>query len=163
MTHRLMRFFPVLTFLFCALTLAAQSPDANWDILKGLSSGAEIRVIRTPSGSVSGAFRSATADSLVIATSKGEESVARTQIARVSVKKQGHRGRHTLIGLGIGASAGLIIGAVTDARSGCSGQGFCLDFLPNGGKEIFTPLGGIVGAIIGALMPSGGWRDIYVR
>jgi hypothetical protein len=36
-----------------------------------------------------------------------------------------------------------------------------LNFFPNGGKAVLTPLGAIIGAVVGVAIPSGGWHDIY--
>jgi len=32
---------------------------------------------------------------------------------------------------------------------------------PNLGKEVLTPLGALAGAVVGALIPTGGWHDVY--
>src|ERR1022692_1130371 len=73
------------------------------------------------------------------------------------VKRKGHRGRNALIGAAIGAGGGLAIGAAVDRHD--SGKG--LNFFPNGGKAVLTPLGAIIGAVVGVAIPSGGWHDIY--
>jgi hypothetical protein len=60
-----------------------------------------------------------------------------------------------LIGLGIGAGVGFGVGAgASTCRELCIGG----KRLP---EEVFTPLGAILGGIIGALIPSGGWREVY--
>jgi hypothetical protein len=63
------------------------------------------------------------------------------------VKGKGHRGRNALIGLGIGAGAGLAIGAGEDSKSNQLG--------PRCGKDVLTPLGGIIGAGMSAIIPRG--------
>jgi hypothetical protein len=73
------------------------------------------------------------------------------------VKKTAHRLRNTLIGLGIGAAAGLILGTVADAR--CTGK--CVEGTTPLGKEVGTPLGALIGTIIGVALPTGGWREVY--
>ena len=54
-------------------------------------------------------------------------------------------------------AGGLIAGAIADAascRPSCFGG-------PNILAEGLTPLGAIVGGVVGALLPTGGWRDVY--
>jgi hypothetical protein len=83
-------------------------------------------------------------------------------VAKVSAKDKGHRLRNTLIGLGAGAGGGLILGAVGDANSCHPGFFGCWDPLGrNGLKETVTPLGALIGGIVGVLLPTGGWRDVY--
>ena len=59
-----------------------------------------------------------TAGSLAINPTTSREMLSRQDIRRVELKKPGHRGRNTLIGLAIGTGAGLAIGAGVDAKSG---------------------------------------------
>ncbi len=127
------------------------------DNVKTISPGTEIRIAGPRPGTVHGTLESATGDFLALNFSVGQETFTRQQVTRVSVKKQGHRGRHALIGLGVGAGAGLGIGAAADHS--CAAKG-CF-FGPNFSKAIVTPFGAGVGALVGALIPSGGWRDIY--
>src|SRR5579863_3564297 len=132
-------------------------PSSDWaSLAPALSAGTEIQVRTTDDKRYRGRFQSASDDGLVLATSSGEERLARSAIARVSVGRPGHRGRNALIGLGAGAAGGLAIGAAADA----SCKSFC--FLGNNiGKAVFTPVGALIGALIGALLPTGGWRDVY--
>ncbi len=74
----------------------------------------------------------------------------RLQVTRVSIKRQGHRGRNTLIGLGVGAGVGLAIGLA--AR-----QGFFDNDVTAGG----IVGGALIGTLIGVAIPNGGWRDVY--
>jgi hypothetical protein len=90
---------------------------------------------------------------LITARKGGEQRLARDTISRVSVKKQGRRGWHTLIGFGIGAAAGLTLGAVADAR--CTGK--CIEGNHAYGKELGTGLGAVIGTTIGMALPAGGW------
>ena len=34
-------------------------------------------------------------------------------------------------------------------------------FFPNLGKEVMPPLGALVGAVVGGVIPTGGWQDVY--
>jgi len=64
--------------------------------------------------------------------------------------------RNTLLGAAIGAGAGLGIGAGTDAQ--CSPHCFLGNNLA---KAIFTPLGALVGTVVGVAWPTGRWHEIY--
>jgi hypothetical protein len=134
--------------------------QANWDKLKSLSPGQEIRVVQNDAKSTSGNFRSVTDEAIVVSMASGEQTISRQSILRVSSKGKGHRKRNALIGAGIGAGAGAGIGAGMDAT--CTGV--CATGFPkfhNLGIYVFTPLGAIAGTIVGAVLPSGGWHEIY--
>jgi hypothetical protein len=139
-----------------AATAAAQSNATAWNTVKALAVGTEVR-IAAGSHTVRGKIDRITDDTLVVTSGKGQEMLAQQEVSRVSVGKQSHRGRNALIGLGIGAGAGLGVGAAADA--GCNGVCFLGDL----GKEVFTPLGGVAGVLVGALIPTGGWRVIYQK
>jgi len=135
-------------------------PGADWASLQhspAISAGTQIEAKTTDNKRYRGEFKAADTDALVLTTSNGEQRLARLTVSRVSVKKPGHRGRNTLIGLGIGAAAGLALGAVADAR--CTGK--CVEGNTPLGKEAGTPLGLLIGAIIGVALPTGGWREVY--
>jgi len=135
-----------------------QTLPTNWDNLKQLAPGAEIRVELKDRGVVLGQFQSATRDSLVINSRRGQETLTQQTVARVSSKRKSHRARNTLIGLGIGAGVGLGVGVGVDSQNchPCFGPN-----LPNLGKEIFTPLGALAGGLMGFLIPTDGWREVY--
>src|SRR5450631_761343 len=96
--------------LLAAVTVAAQPPITNWNDVKTLPPGTDIRVERSGAGPLRGQLQSATDESLVVDSGKGQEMFTRQQVTRVSVKGISHRGRNTLIGLGVGAGVGLGIG-----------------------------------------------------
>jgi hypothetical protein len=138
-----------------AATVAAQT-NASWNTVRALATGADVR-IAVGSRSVHGTIERVTDDTLVMTSGKGQEMFAQQEVMRVSIGKKGHRRRNALIGLGVGAGTGLAVGAAAD--NGCTG--FC--FLRNAGKVVFTPLGAIAGVLVGALIPTGGWREIYKK
>jgi hypothetical protein len=135
-------------------------PARDWASLgqtPAISAGTEIEARTTDNKRYRGRFKAAGDDALVMTTASGEQRLARATVSRVSVKKPGHRLRNTLIGLGIGAAAGLTLGAVADAR--CTGN--CVEGKRPLGKEIGTLLGSLIGTIIGAALPAAGWREVY--
>lgn len=139
------------------LTLQMAAQGQSWDHVASLPPGTEIRIAGPRPAIIRGTLRSVTGDSLGLNSSAGQETFTRQQVTHLSIKKPGHRKLNILIGLGVGAGAGLGIGVGSD-RS-CAPNG-CL-FGKNFAKEVFTPLGAGVGALVGALIPSGGWREIY--
>ena len=147
-------------FLFVfALAAAAQSPAQNWNNVKALAIGTNVRVL-AGSRTVGGQVQGVTDDSLAVDSGKGQEMFAQQQVIRVSVKEKGHRGRNTLIGLGIGAGLGAAAGL--EERTEGSRP------LPLGrSKALNAAIGavplGLIGTLVGAVIPTGGWREVYKR
>jgi hypothetical protein len=138
-----------------ATTAVAQKSVGDWNTVKALATGTDVR-ITAGSRTVSGKIDRITDDSLVMTSGKGSEMFAEQDVTRVSVGKKGHRGRNALIGLGAGAGTGLGIGLA----SRCSG--FC--FFPNGPiTAAVTVAGGLAGTLVGALIPTGGWREVHEK
>jgi len=149
-------FISPILLLALAPALIARAP-ANWESVKQLTAGKEIRVTLMDGRNLRGEFQGATDDTVTIATSKSQETMSRMMVTKVSFWSESHRLRNALIGFGAGAAGGLIAGAVGDAascRPSCFGG-------PNILAEGLTPLGAIVGGVVGALLPTGGWRDLY--
>ena len=145
-----------LLALGLAVNAAGQSADM-WASVMQLAPGTEIRAGLSSGRTAGGAVQSTTADSVVIQSGAGREKLLRAEIKRVQVKGKGRRGRNVLIGLAIGAGGGLAIGAAVDSHD----KGSNFNFIPNAGKAIFTPLGAIIGAIVGVAIPAGAWREVY--
>jgi hypothetical protein len=153
----LMKQSHLLATLVAALAVSATAqpakPIAQWANLNLLENGSEIRVVLAGGKTWRGFLQSVSPDSLAINAATSQESLSRQQIKLVSQKRPGHRGRNTLIGLAIGAAGGLGTGAAID--HGDRG------WFPNFGKAVFTPIGAIIGAVVGVAIPTGGWRVVY--
>jgi hypothetical protein len=150
-------FLPALWAATLAATAAAQQtkPIANWTTLNQLVTGVEIRVTLTTGKTLRGFVQRVTPESVAINATTSQETLSRQDIRRVAVKRPGHRGRNTVIGLAIGTGAGLAAGAGVDAKSG-PGRMF-----PDSGKAVFSPLGALIGTVVGVALPTGGWREVY--
>src|ERR1017187_7375825 len=102
-------FLPALLAATLAVTAAARqaNPIANWANLNQLVTGAEIRVTLANGKTLRGFMQRVTAESLAINATTSQETLFRQDIRRVALKRPGHRGRNTLIGLAIGTGGGL--------------------------------------------------------
>lgn len=150
-------FLPALWAATLAATAAAQQakPIANWANLNQLVTGAEIRVTLANGKTLRGFMQRVTPESLAINATTSQETLSRQDIRRVALKRPGHRGRNTLIGLAIGTGAGLAAGVGVDSQAGPG------DWFPDAGKAVLSPLGALIGTVIGVALPTGGWREVY--
>jgi hypothetical protein len=149
--------FRFAAWLALAATAAAQPGANNWDAVKALSAGTTVRVVAGPE-TIRGRVDSVTDSALTVSSGKGNKAFDRQQVSAVSVQKPGHRKRNTLIGLAAGTGVGLGIGIAARAKPGQ------LDIVPNGVVvAAFTIAGAIVGTVVGVVIPSGNWREIYKK
>jgi hypothetical protein len=136
-----------------ALAAAAQSPAQNWNNVEALAVGTSVR-ISVGSRTVRGQVQGVTDDSLAVNSGKGQEMFTRQEVGQVSVKEKGHRGRNMLIGLGIGAGFGAALGAAPCSGYSCSSS-----------KGLNVAAGavviGVIGTLVMAVSPTGGWREVY--
>jgi len=158
-------FFGLAVLTFGAITglrlpaADSRAANANWDHLQSLRPGQEIRVVLNDAKSYQGKLGRLSDAGITLQRAAGEQTLARQDILRVSSKSKKRRGRNALLGAAVGAGAGLGIGAAADHNS-CQGATFGPCF-PNLGKEVLTPLGALAGAVVGTVMPAGGWHEVY--
>jgi hypothetical protein len=136
-----------------------KSTQANWENLKQLASGQQIRVVLNDAKAYTGQLHSVSDQGLVIRTGGGDQTFERQNILRVSAQGKSHRGRNALIGLAVGAGAGVVVGVASpELGQGKCAQGSCIN-------AESAALAGFVGAVagtgLGAAMPTGGWHDVY--
>jgi hypothetical protein len=134
----------------------AQSGD--WATVQALAPGEQLKVALQNGGTVRGKFQSASDTDLMIAGAAGQKPLTRENVRSVSIKHS-HRGRHALIGAAIGAGAGLGLGVAVD--NDCTKTSIVCT--GNRGKAILTPAFALIGAGIGAALPSGGWQHVYTQ
>ena len=138
---------------FFAFHLAAQS--AGWAGVKSIPPGSELKVETAAKVLIAGSLQEVKDDSLVLSLSSGPQTISRVDIERVSVKRANHRLRNVVVGVATGSAVGLGVGIV-------SGQ--CKSFCIVSEAEVTTALtgvGAILGVIVGGLIPTGGWREVY--
>jgi hypothetical protein len=142
--------------LLAACVLVAE-PAPDWSAVKALAAGSEVRV-ETPAGKLTGLVQGVNDGAITLLSGKGAQTAMQSDVTRVAVKKPSRRKRNTLIGLALGASFGLVDGSASTCNSSnfngsCPSQGA----LDAAGALVFGGLGAAVGAVI----PTGGWREVY--
>jgi hypothetical protein len=155
-----------LALMGMSLSLHVAQPPiekANWAVLQKLAPGDTILVALNGAQSFQGQFRTLTDEAIEVHLTAGDRTFPREKVFRVSTKVQSHRKRNALIGSLVGAGAGLAIGAASDRATKCGSSGpfLCGNMFPNLGKEILTPVGAIVGGVVGVALPASGWREVY--
>jgi hypothetical protein len=152
----------VLLELLMAVSLcAAESTGSkgNWDNLRKLAPGDNIRIVLNDMKSYPANFQSVSDEAIVLRLETGEQSFAREGVLRVSAKSQSHRRRNAFIGLVVGGAAGAIVAVASpELGQGTCSQGSCIDA---GTVSALGFAGGGLGAGIGAAIPTGGWYDVY--
>jgi hypothetical protein len=136
-----------------------KSTQANWESLKQLAPGQEVRVVLNDAKSYGGQFQSVSDDGIVLRLGKDSQTFERQNVLRVSTRGKSHRGRNALIGLAVGAGAGVVVGVASpELGQGKCAQGSCVDA---GTVSMVGFWGGVLGAGLGAAIPTGGWHDVY--
>jgi hypothetical protein len=131
-----------------ALLLLALAGTGSWDNLAQLRSSQRIEVVDMKLKAVTGEFTGYTADSLSLRTGGAERTFARADVLSVKNREGSHRRRNVLLGLAIGAGAGLAAGAIRGATYHEEGEGPVF-------MMVYTPIGAGIGAAAGAVMPAG--------
>lgn len=135
--------------------LSAQSND--WAVVKQLAPGQKVKLVTAEGKSLVGAVQSVSDDTIRFGNNR---SIGKQDVRSVLLRSPGHRGRHALIGLGVGAAGGVEFGAA----AGCdvhSTTNWCFISRPEA-IAVTAPLFGGLGAGVGALLPAGGsWREVY--
>lgn len=147
---------PTKLTLLVALAAATAAAQSDWVKVKALPIGQEIRASLRDGKSYRGQVQNVTDEALVMVAASQQQTLARAEVKKIATKSEGHRLRNALIGAGLGAAGGVGFGAAIDAS--CSPH--CLGG-NNTGKFVFTPVGAIVGAVVGVAWPTGTWHTVY--
>jgi len=146
-----------LTLVAFCLPAVPQS-STNWEAVKALAPGTEIRIAPKGPGNVKGKVETVTEDSILVQSGKRKQTVLRADIlwidVRVSRRKK-HIARSTKTGAIVGAGIGLGFGLLCSAAVGSDGA-VCYIAVPVG-AGLYAGLG----AAIGVISPAGEWREIY--
>jgi hypothetical protein len=139
-----------LAGLLFILPVAAQT--GNWQAVEALPQGTAVQ-LQVPGGPTRGQLGLVTDTDLILDLKSGQRTFSREDVRQVSVRKPGHRGRNALVGMVIGLGAG----AALAVAAGSGGGGFFK-------AKAILPVVGVpaaLGAMIGAALPTGGWKPMY--
>jgi hypothetical protein len=147
-----------LVLMICLLGISfsshAQGKLATWGNLSRIHAGDKIQVQQTNSKKITGEFVDVSDAAISLQAKAGPQTIQKQDVLRVTLMKNKHRLRNTLILAGVGAGAGAGIAAATFHPCPPS-QTFCLQF---GGRSLPAGIGAVVGLLagagIGALLPS---------
>ena len=131
----------------------AQTGLESWDNLSQLHAGQKIEVVDMKLKSLKGTFVSFSEGAISLRVKESEVAVPRPDVLRVSEREDSKRVRNMLIGLAIGAGAGVAIGAAMDARVNYETGECCM------GVAIGAPIGAGAGFGLGAAFS--GYRTVY--
>jgi len=131
----------------------AQSPQSSWDNLSQMKDGQKVRIVLNGAKAYTGEFRSVNETGIVVRGEAGEQVFDRQNVRRVSTKGISHRGRNALIGAAVAGGIGAVGGGACDYREviPCGGTGAAMIGAISAGW----------GAVVGALIPTGRWHDVY--
>jgi len=129
-----------------------KSTQANWDNLKGLTPGDDIRIVLNDKKTYRAKFQSVSEEAIVVRLGTGDQTFTRESVLRVSTKVKSHRLRNAGLGTAVGVGLGAITAAST-SRNDSEARAI--------GWAVLPPAFGAVGAGVGTLLPTGGWHDVY--
>jgi hypothetical protein len=159
MSYKAKVFSLLLVATIFSISLSAQEPgEHSWGNLQQLRVGQKIEVVDTNLKKYKGTFLSFSEEAISLRVKKQEVGVQRPNVLRVSLRGKSKRLRNALIGMAIGAGAGVALAAAgNSAQANDPGLGPDLRALA---YAILVPVGGAVGAGIGAAVPPG-YQTIY--
>lgn len=138
---------------------AAQTSQNNWDNLRQLAPGQQIRIVLNDAKSYTGQFQSLADAGIVVRLATGDRDFERQNVLRVSTQGKSHRGRNALIGLAIGTGGGIIVGVASpELGQGKCAHGSCVNVES---ASMAGVVGAAVGAGAGAAIPARAWHDVY--
>ncbi len=153
MSYKAKVFSLLLVTTIFSISLPAQEPGKHsWENLQQVRVGQKIEVVDTNLKKYKGTFLSFSEEAISLRVKKDEVGVRRGDILRVSLRGKPKRWQSALVGMAIGAGAGLAIGA---SRRECgSDDAAC--------KLIGTVIGAGAGTGVGAAVPFvPSYRTIY--
>ena len=135
--------------LFTCPLYSQESMEQSWETLKQLQVRQEIQVVDMNLKSLKGTLVGVSNEAISLRV-ENDETIQRANVLRVSLREKPNRSRNALIGLGMGAAAGLVAGVVAGDSETRWGR-----------VIILAPIGAAIVSGVGAVLPIRGYRTIY--
>ncbi len=147
----------LVTTIFSISLPAQEVGEHSWENLQQLRAGQKIEVVDTSLKKHKGTFLSFSEEAISLRVKKEEVGVQREDVFRVSLREKSKRLRNVLIGLAIGAGAGVAAAEISVRAAQPIGR-FRGEYRSIA-YVVLVPVGLGVGAGIGAAFP--GYQTIY--
>jgi small nuclear ribonucleoprotein (snRNP)-like protein len=146
----------LISLLLSPVTLTAQTTLSDWSRLNAVASGSKLSVKLKDGKKVEGTLQSVSDSGLSLRVKNADKELRRDDVQTVHEVSSKSVKKATLIGLGVGAGAGAVLGIAGDA----SNEGF--ETLDNAAAAAVTILGAGVGALGGFLVARSGKKRVLI-
>ena len=146
----------LFSLLLSPVTLTAQTNLSDWSRLSAFPSGSKLSVKLKDGKKVEGTLQRVSDSGLSLRVKNADREVLRDDVQTVHEISKNSVKKATLIGLGVGAGAGAVLGIAGDA----SNDGF--ETLDNAAAAAVTILGAGVGALSGFLIGKSGKKRVLI-
>lgn len=158
------RYFAVVvallfSFLLSPATSLAQTGMSDWSSLNSVGNGTKVSVKLKDGKKMEGTLDAVSDTSLSLTVKNARKDVKREDVASVhDLSQKKSVGKATLIGLGVGAGAGAVIGLAGDASNDAGG----FETIDNAAAGAVTVIGAGVGALVGFLFGKSGNKRVLL-
>lgn len=146
------------SFLLAPATLLAQTGMSDWSRLNSIGSGTKLSVKLKDGKKMEGTLESVSDTSLALTVKNARKEVRREDVASVHTVSKKSVGKATLIGLGVGAGAGAVIGLAGDASNDAGG----FERIDNVAAGAVTVIGAAAGALTGFVLGKTGNKKVLL-
>lgn len=157
------RHFAVVVALLCSFLLSpatslAQTGTNDWSKLNSVGNGTRLSVKLKDGKKMEGTLDAVSDTSISLTVRNARKDVRRADVASVHELSKKSAGKATLIGLGVGAGAGAVIGLAGDASNDAGG----FETLDNAAAGAVAIAGAGVGALVGFLFGKSGNKKVLL-
>ena len=146
------------SFLLAPATLLGQTGMSDWARLNSIGSGTKLSVKLKDGKKMEGTLESVSDTSLALTVKNARKEVRREDVASVHTLSKKSVGKATLIGLGVGAGAGAVIGLAGDASNDAGG----FETIDNVAAGAVTVIGAAAGALTGFILGKTGNKKVLL-